>query len=70
MTAPRFCGVTTWIDSAFEPIETMQDTALKIDKFLKKVDGKAAKGIEFLDRITKPYTDFNEQLSEVSHRLL
>ena len=48
----------------------MQDTALKIDKFLKKVDGKAAKGIEFLDRITKPYTDFNEQLSEVSHRLL
>jgi len=70
MTAPRFCGVTTWIETAYKPIETMQDTTLKLDEILKKVNGKATKGIEFLDRITKPYTDFEEQVSEVSHRLL
>ena len=66
MTAPRLCGVTAWIETAYKPIETMQDATLKLDKFLKEVNGKAAKGLDFLDRITKPYTDFEEHVSEVT----
>lgn len=66
MTAPRICGVTIWVDSAVNPFDTLQDCTLNFTALVDWANDKSAKFVNALGRLTKPYTDMHNKLSEVA----